>query len=482
MDSIQTEREDKFDAGPEFDLPSLDTLIPKGGAAQASDVQLVSTYFDTDELDLLRRGITIRRRRGDADTGWHAKVPADKARTEIRLPLGTGEDVTVPEELASLLVGAALGKPLTQVATLTSLRSIHVLTDAEGGVVAELADDSVTVDVAGSEGHAWRELEVELGPAGSEAELKRLGKALRAAGASRGEHPSKLHRALRSHDVPAYSGALGAVVDYLEAQTQAIFAGDVYLRRGLDPIHSTRVAIRRYRSTLRVFADVFDEGRAVSLEAELSWYASLLGEVRDRQVQRARFVESVRDLPEHLVLGPVAARIENDLLGEQIRYREVVTVEQNGDRYRALLAELSAWSRELPISESAAEINAAELDKLARKAGKKVSKRVATAIDGGDDAALHRARKASKRARYAAELVRPIVGKKEAKARIERYKGVQEILGEHQDAVVAASTLLQLGRKAGVTPGENGFTFGLLYAHELQAAAAVRAEISEFDI
>lgn len=482
MDSIQIEREDKFDAGPEFELPALDKLIPKGGEAQASDVQLVSAYFDTDELDLLRRGITIRRRRGDADTGWHAKVPAEKARTEIRLPLGTGDDATVPDELASLLVGAALGKPLAEVATLTSLRSIHVLTDADGGVVAELADDSVTVDLAGSAGHAWRELEVELGPAGTEAELKRLGKVLRAAGASRGEHPSKLHRALRSQDEPAHVGALAAVVDYLEAQTQAIFAGDVYLRRGLDPIHSTRVAIRRYRSTLRVFADVFDESRAASLDSELSWFAGLLGEVRDRQVQRARFAESIRELPEQLVLGPVAARIENDLLAEQIRFREAVTVEQDSDRYRALLAELSAWSRELPISDGAGEIDAGALDKLARKAGKKVAKRIASAVDGGDDDALHRARKASKRARYAAELVQPIVGKKEAKARIKRYKGVQEILGEHQDAVVAASTLIELGRKAGVTPGENGFTFGLLYAQELHAASAAKAEISEFDV
>ncbi|MFC8177932.1 CHAD domain-containing protein [Rhodococcus sp. NPDC057297] len=479
MASIHTEREDKFDVDPDFVLPDVDQLIPAGGSATESEVSLVSTYFDTEDLDLLQRGITVRRRRGDADTGWHAKVPADKARTEIRLPLGSGEDATVPGELAELLIGATLGKPLSSVATLTSLRRLHVLSDRKGRVVAELADDTVTVDLSGADGHGWREVEVELGPDGSESDLKQVGKKLKAAGARPGAHPSKFHREVRSSAEPVHTGTVGVVADYLDQQAQAIFAGDVYLRRGMDPIHSTRVAIRRYRSTLRVFADVFDDDRAAFLEAELSWYAGLLGEVRDRQVQRARFAESLGELPDHLVLGPVAARIENDLLAEQLRFRAVVTAELDGERYLALLTELAQWTRGLPLAKSAHKIDDDDLDVLARKAGKKASKRVAAAAEAGDDEALHRARKAGKRARYAAELVKPIVGKKESKARIARYKNVQEILGEHQDAVVAAATLLELGRKAGVTPGENGFTFGLLYAQELAAAAASRAEITE---
>ncbi len=142
MASIQTEREDKFDADSELVLPSLEKVIPEGGSVETSEVQLISTYFDTEELDLLARGITVRRRRGDTDPGWHAKVPADKARTEIRLPLGTGEDSSVPHEMESLLVGAALGKPLARVATLTSLRRAHRLLDRDGSVVAEIADDT----------------------------------------------------------------------------------------------------------------------------------------------------------------------------------------------------------------------------------------------------------------------------------------------------------------------------------------------------
>lgn len=482
MASIQTEREDKFDAPENLVLPALDYAVLEGGSVETTDVKLVSGYYDTEDLDLLRRGITVRRRHGDADTGWHAKVPADKARTEIRLPLGSGEDSVVPAELAGLLAGVALGKPLTQVGTLTSLRRVHVLLDRDGVVAAELADDSVTAEIDGAVVQGWRELEVELGPSGSESTLRRVGKVLKAAGATRSAHPSKLHRALRADAAPSHTGPIGVVVKYLDLQTQAIFAGDVYLRRGLDPIHSTRVAIRRYRSTLRVFANVFDENRAARLEPELAWYGGLLGEVRDLQVQRARFAESIKGLPDHLVLGRVAARIESDLLAEQIRHRETVVVELGSERYRALLGELAEWSRSIPTAEASAKIDEDDLDAMARTAGKKVAKRIASAIKDGDDESLHRARKAAKRARYAAELVKPIVGKSESKARIARYTEVQEILGEHQDAVIAAETLLVLGRRAGVTPGENGFSFGLLYAQEVQAAATARAAILSFDL
>lgn len=482
MASIQTEREDKYDATSDFVLPPLTELIPNGGAIDVSEVELISSYFDTPDLDLLRRGITLRRRRGDTDTGWHVKVPADKARTEIRLPLGSGEDAQVPDELASVLAGVALGKPLVPVATLTSRRRRHVFTASDGSVLAELADDSVDVQAEGVPGHRWRELEVELGAAGSEATLKHFGKALLTAGAQRGAHPSKLHRALAVNLETTQVPELGVLVDYLEEQAQAIFAGDVYLRRGLDPIHSTRVAIRRYRSTLRVFGALFDEDVASILDSELAWYAGLLGEVRDRQVLRARLSDAVHKLPPELVLGPVAARIENDLLAEQIRHRGIIATELDGERYRALLTSLGNLSRAFPAAVGAEDVDADELDRLARKAGRKVRRRVAAAVAGGDDVALHRARKAGKRARYAAELIFPIVGRKEAKARIERYKAVQEVLGEHQDAVVAAQKLVDLGRKAGVTAGENGFTFGVLYAQEVAAAEAARVEVSKTEV
>ncbi len=77
------------------------------------------------------------------------------------------------------------------------------------------------------------------------------------------------------------------------------------------------------------------------------------------------------------------------------------------------------------------------------------------------------ARKAAKRARYAAELF--------GKGRnVKRYKRIQSVLGDHQDTVVAAGTLRRMALTAGMAHGENGFTFGLLYAREQHLAAECR--------
>ena len=60
------------------------------------------------------------------------------------------------------------------------------------------------------------------------------------------------------------------------------------------------------------------------------------------------------------------------------------------------------------------------------------------------------------------------------------YSGLQRIqtvLGDHQDGVVASATLRRLALTAGTTAGENGFTYGLLYAREQQAAETARRQV-----
>lgn len=269
---------------------------------------------------------------------------------------------------------------------------------------------------------------------------------------------------------PHRDAAAAPVAAYVREQISAIRDGDAALRRGEDPIHPTRVAIRRLRSTLRVFADTFDPAVATHLDEELSWYAGILGHVRDHEVQRARFAQAVADLPDEWVLGPVAADIETTLAAEQRTYRADVDTVLTGDRYAALMGALDA------VDSSVRSVPRRNVTSLANKAGKKARTRLQAAIAGeaGDDEALHRARKAFKRARYAAELATPLVGKKHAKKKIRRYKHVQEVLGEHQDSLVAAEFLRRLGAAAGTRPAENGFTYGLLFAREQQAAAAAQ--------
>jgi CHAD domain-containing protein len=263
-------------------------------------------------------------------------------------------------------------------------------------------------------------------------------------------------------------------VAYLAEQIDAVFDGDLGLRRGSDPIHDTRVAIRRLRSTLRVFGKLLDRDAIGDVDAELKWFAGLLGEVRDCHVQRRRFRDALNELPPELVLGPVANRINNDLQSYQLRARKDVTEAMDSQRYLTLLATLQSWRTDPPLNEPP---SLKALTKRARRAERKADRRLAEAVETGDDALLHRARKAAKRARYAAELRLPV--DKRAKATAKRYKQFQRVLGDHQDGVVASATLRRLALSAGTTPGENGFTFGVLYEREQQAAETARTRVRE---
>jgi CHAD domain-containing protein len=468
MDEV-LERELKFDIDERFALPRLDDIVPDA-AIQRSTVELRSAYYDTPDGDLQTHGVLLRRRDGDDDTGWQLKVPNAEGRVEIR----TGLSDTPPSELTDALTGIRLGKPLVNVATIRTTRDRYRVTGGRRDrLCVELADDHVRASVD-DRLLAWREIEVELGE-GKPPLARRIANRLTDAGAKPARYPSKLARACRAgHNEPAIGTAAGrALLDYITEQIDNVFDGDLGLRQGSDPIHDTRVAIRRLRSTVRVFGKLL-EPPVGHVDDELKWFAGLLGEVRDCQVQRRHFQTALAKLPPELVLGPVAYRINTDLQSDQLRGRKVVAEAMDSQRYLDLLATLQRWRTEPPLTEAP---SLAAVNKRAHRAERKADRRLAEAIESGDDALLHRARKAAKRARYAAELRVPL--EKRAKETVKHYKRIQRVLGDHQDGVVASATLRRLALAAGITPGENGFTYGVLYAREQQAAESARSLVRE---
>jgi CHAD domain-containing protein len=226
---------------------------------------------------------------------------------------------------------------------------------------------------------------------------------------------------------------------------------------------------------MRVFAPAFDESEAAHLEAELVWFAGLLGEVRDREVLRARLLEQIAALPSEFVLGPVAAHIQAVLTGEETRHLRNVATAMRSERYLALLDRLHRWRTDPPVTEVAGE-PATRAQKFVDKAERKLYRRLGTA--GGDHEALHSARKAGKRFRYAAELSEPVLGKHASKA-IEHGKHLQQLLGEHQDSVVSEEFLRRQGAAAGTNPDQNGFTYGILVAGEWQRAEEIRRQLAD---
>jgi CHAD domain-containing protein len=263
-------------------------------------------------------------------------------------------------------------------------------------------------------------------------------------------------------------------MNYLNAQIDQIERGDAELRLGQDPIHDTRVAIRRLRSTLRVFAKALDTSEIGDLDGELRWFAGLLGDVRDCQVQESRFSEALDGVPDELILGPVESRIRNDLRAAELPARNRVADAMDSPRYQAIMSALRRRRTDPPV---ARVVTTGTLLKRARRAQRKADRRLAAALESVDDAMLHRARKAAKRARYAAELCGPV--SKRAKRTIKHYKQIQTLLGDHQDTAVAADALRRMGLAAGTTPGENGFTYGMLYAREQQIARECRQKVRQ---
>ena len=195
------ETEQKYDAAADFVLPDLSGLDGRAKATGRHRYYLSATYFDTEDLDLIKNRITLRRRVGGPDEGWHLKLPVRKdTRQEVRLPLSAGEAGTVPAQLAAQVEDITAGRPLHPIAILDTERTVVTLTGQADEPLAEVADDLVTarrLDVPGAEPMTWREIEVEAAEGAEVAGLlEAAGQALREAGARRSASASKLGRLL----------------------------------------------------------------------------------------------------------------------------------------------------------------------------------------------------------------------------------------------------------------------------------------------
>ena len=453
------ERERKFDVPPDFALPPLTDQKPRTH-------QLEAVYYDTDDALLQARGATLRRRTGGNDAGWHLKVPHPGGKLELRAGL---ESPRPPRELLEVSRGLRFGQPLRRRLELTTMREAYEICSTDGELVAEVADDRVIAVVPSSRATVrWRELEIELGPAGSQEAMGRLTSRLREAGATPATAESKYARAVGEPTRPQLSGLTELVDDYLQAQYDALAFGDLRMRRGENAVHKTRVAVRRVRSTLRVFGDIFDTERVASLDAELRWYAELLGAVRDLDVAGRHLVEDLQGVREL-----VPDRAAKTLLGWVGRERNQAWARLqavlNGRRYGVLMRELAAWRREPPWAANF-DNDPAAVRTFVKRARTKSDKRLRQAERADPDTvdeAFHRARKAAKRTRYAAELARPYLGKK-AKKVARKHEERQEELGVRQDHRMLLALLLRLAGQEPTEP-EPAFACGVLAEHHRAA-------------
>jgi CHAD domain-containing protein len=270
---------------------------------------------------------------------------------------------------------------------------------------------------------------------------------------------------------------------YISEQCTVIIDSEGQLRAGEDVVHTTRVAVRRLRSTIRVFADLFDSSQAEHLEEELVWWANLLGAVRDLDILMLRQAALLAELPAELILGPVSSTIQAELAVRRKQAADAITDALNSERYRKLIGLAHHWRSDAPFT-AAADAAADAINPAITKAKNKARKRLSTAVAARraaepSDELFHRARKASKRYRYAVEAAQPVWGSKADKIVLKR-KDLQDLLGNHQDGIVSAAFLRELGGRLGIRSGQNGFTYGVLYARELAASDSLLDELKPF--
>jgi CHAD domain-containing protein len=481
------EIEDKFDVDEAFVLPDLGSVARVETVTEPVEHDLEAMYFDTPDLRLSTAGVTLRRRTGGGDEGWHLKLPVDaRTRTEVRRPLGQTVR-TVPKPLVDRVRVHVRDSDLAPIVRIRTTRLVRQLLDAGGMLLAEVADDQVTAEVLGrtAEIRSWREIEVELAGPRPDAELlTAVGDRLRAAGARPAQARSKPARALgdrlstrtslRPAD-PATAGAL--VLRYLRKQVGAVVRLDPDVRTDQpDAVHQMRVTARRLRSVLKVYRPLFDAEVTNPIRDELKWFGGVLSPARDAEVLQARFDDALAGMPVESVLGPVRARVDAEYRGRYQRSLAELRAAMDGARYFRLLDALENLINRPPFSDLAEGSGSAFLRRRIRKAQKRCRRAVKAAEAPGLDGTTrlerrHEARKAAKRARYAAEAV---PGSRAKTIRKDMH-ALQRTLGEHRDAVLADGELRTLALAA-YRAGENSFTFGLLVAEEHQNAAAALAE------
>ncbi|MGW0733886.1 CYTH and CHAD domain-containing protein [Streptomyces sp. NPDC002851] len=494
MAETKREIERKYEGTPGDAVTGLPDLTKAPGVADVVDkglVDLDATYYDTPDLTLAAGGRTLRRRTGGDDAGWHLKLPvAEGVRDEVHAPLSAA----VPRALAGLVRSRVRDAELVPVVRLRSARELRHLVDADGTLLAEVAVDAVRADRLAGDGAGataeWTEVEVELAN-GADPDLldkveKRLlrKKGLRPAGTA-----SKLARALAETGAepprppkptkPVTAG--DHVLAYLRAQRDAIVELDPAVRRDLpDSVHQMRVATRRMRSAFRSYRRVLDRAVTDPIGDELKWLAGELGIDRDREVLTERLQNAVAELPRTLIHGPVRGRLRTWSAARRQGSRRHLIGVLDGHRYLVLLDTLDALLADPPLRPAAERPAAKVITKAVLRDYDRVTGHVQDALKAPPgteerDLAMHEARKKAKRTRYAAEAAQPALGKP-AKRLVRYMKDLQNLLGEHQDSVVARTALRDLAAQAH-TAGESAFTYGLLYGREEQRAADCEREL-----
>ena len=457
------EREIKLAVGDHFRLPKLPgTPLPRR--------RLTSTYYDTSQYDLAHAGITLRYRVECGKQAWQLKLPLVKDRQEIELVDRQSLPPTLFRDLLFLHLGQ---RPLMPVATLRVWRA-GVRVRMDHAPVADVTLDHVSVMKDGAVLQRFRELEIEQ-VNGNDSALPDLERQIRRAGAEDHDGRPKLGRALSlvapSPDPQPASDA--PVMDHvkwaLARHVRWLIAHDPGARLGREPesLHQMRVATRQLRAVLRATRPLLVPEWADSLRDELRWLGRVLGPARDLDVQLAYFREesTVLDTRDRRPLTQFIAHLE----AQRNHVQEVMLSELKSERYLDLIRRLQQAPHDPTVVESTVTLH-----DLANQEFTKLRNAIRQAGDSPNNANIHKTRIRTKRARYAAELAEPTVGKPATRF-INKARAVQDVLGMHQDAIQAEAHIRAFLKQS--TSARAAFVAGRMVERQRQRQEKAREQM-----
>jgi CHAD domain-containing protein len=448
-------------------------------ASEPSTERLSTTYFDTADLRLARWGCSLRHRVGE---GWTVKLPPtrDGSLLERGEHLFPGGPARPPEAAVDLVRAYVRTSSLAPVARLRTLRTKIRLASSDGRTLATLVDDEVSVLDGRHVAARFREVELEAADELSNEDLEAVAAPLRRAGAADADGTPKHIRALGPLAVGAPElvvrdlsarPSLGDVVELaLTSSVIRLLRSDAGVRLGDDPeaVHSARVAVRTLRSHLGTYREVLDPDWSRSLRQELRWLGGRLGALRDAEVLYERMRRSAEALPE--ADGAASGRVLRRLRDDRHAARTSALAARRSGRYVELLERLVSGAQVPPVVEEASASATEGLPRLMDRRWRQLSSAMDALTSESSEEALHVARIRVKQARYAAESMTAVYGKP-SRVFADRAAELQDVLGEHQDAVTAEAWLREA---AGTAGPRTAFVAGQLAARERRAAARAR--------
>jgi CHAD domain-containing protein len=229
----------------------------------------------------------------------------------------------------------------------------------------------------------------------------------------------------------------GVVIrSHLRRQTSALLAADAGLDDDRpDAVHASRVAARRLRSGLRVYGDLLTDDLSARLRPELSWYAGQLSPARDLEVFTAALSADTKDVHGYA-----------DTLLPWLRHRHSVALaaalpQLRSSRADALRVALTRLATDPRFTKRAAKRAVTVLGPRVLRADDRAAKLLAQLRPGDESASWHSARIGAKRARYAAEVGAPALGRP-CQDLASLWSALTEPLGDGQDAAIQRALVL----------------------------------------